>query len=115
MSPLESAIQFLRITLLGETSPFDAGQGPAPSDPGNVPVPVDPPFISPLPPQYQPPPDLGVPDGGFGIFPLPPTNPGSGGISVLPPFNPIGPYNPPGTSPSNNVPANIAYWLGGGT
>ena len=95
-SPLISVIEFLRLTFL-----------PQPS--AQVMPSIDPVFISPLPPQYQPPPDLGVPDGGFGIFPLPPTNPGSGGISVLPPFNPIGPYNP------NNVPANIAYWLGGGT
>jgi len=114
LSPLESAIQFLRITLLGETA-VNGGSQSSDFIPENIAI--DPPFISPLPPQYQPPPDLGVPDGGFGIFPLPPTNPGSGGISVLPPFNPIGPYNPPetGTLPSYNVPANIAYWLGGGT
>ncbi len=63
---------------------------------------------------------INVPEGGFGIFPLPPTNPGynPGGISVLPPVNPgfpgyIPPSNP-GTRPQNpaDVPDDIRELLG---
>jgi|TARA_R110000822_G_scaffold310377_1_gene442901 hypothetical protein len=61
-----------------------------------------------------------VPEGGYGIFPLPPTNPGynPGGISVLPPVNPGFPgYVPPASSggrPQNpaDVPDDIRELLG---
>lgn len=105
MSPLESAIQFLRMTLLGETAVFDGSQS---SDfmPENI-API-------LPPQYQAPPDL-FPNGQDTF--LPPLNPG--GISVLPPFNPIGPYNPQAGGSQgmpqdpNEVPQDIADLLAG--
>jgi len=100
-SPLISVIEFLRLTLL-----------PQPS--AQVMPSIDPVFISPLPPQYQPPAVLPTPPF---TFPLPPTNPDSGGISVLPPFNPIGPYNPNTGNDQNNdgIPDNIADLLGSGS
>jgi len=70
----------------------------------------NPPFISPLPPQYQAPPT--IPGSGT----LPPLI--NDGISVLPPFNPIGPYNPPsqgsGGLPQdqNDIPDDIRELLG---
>ena len=101
MSPLESAIQFLRITLLGETAVFDGSQS---SDfmPENI--------ATELPPQYQAPPDL-FPNGQDTF--LPPLI--NDGFSVLPPFNPIGPYTPNAGTPQdpNLVPQDIADLLGG--
>lgn len=63
---------------------------------------------------------INVPEGGFGIFPLPPTNPGAnpGGISIFPPVNPGFPgYVPPASSggrPQNpaDVPDDIRELLG---
>ena len=98
-SPLISVIEFLRLTLLGG------------EDIVNSQTPIPGPEIVPLPPQYQPPPNL-FPNGQDTF--LPPLNPG--GISVLPPFNPIGPYNPdmPGAGQNpNEVPQDISDLLGG--
>ena len=99
MSPLESAIQFLRITLLGESSNYQV------IDEAQLPL---------LPPQYQAPPNL-FPNGQDTF--LPPLV--SDEISVLPPFNPIGPYNPPAGGSQgmpqnpNEIPQDISDLLGG--
>lgn len=103
MNPLESVIQFLRISLL--SSSVQSSDLPI----ENIALP-NPGLGS----QYEAPPNL-FPNGQDTF--LPPINPG--GISVLPPFNPIGPYNPPNggslgnPQDPNEVPQNIADLLSG--
>ena len=99
LSPIQGAIETVRLLLSNSLKMKSSQEGES----------AIPPFISPLPPQYQAPPDL----PGAGTLPPILTDPGSGGI--LGPFNPIGPYNPNAGGPQNpnEIPQDISDLLGG--
>jgi hypothetical protein len=89
-SPIISVIEFLRLTLL-----------PQPS--------VNTEFVSPLPPQYQAPPDLPRPPF---TFPLPPTNPGYNDRPINPFFPPPAQPIDPNDRNQNGIPDDIDELLG---